>query len=331
MLTRTTIFLLLSLLSSQARTWISADDRKIDAHLVAANTEEVILNRAGKKFRLPLTDLSSADQNYLADLRTLHADNGGTGPIRGLFGVPLIAGQRIEAEAPLSKETTTLLSKNKVPPTGLKIALHLPKNFDPSKPQKVLWPTGGLNHDREWKAGNIANLNRYSPPALERGWIVITADTNQGNPAEVKAFNHPGIKAFYLEVIAELTGVWPNFKRWRHAACGFSGGSKVSCYTICTLRAAKANVVGQFLGGCNFSLAPQAMDMAGIKPADLAKVKLFYSAGKDDDFLNPTSALHVINSSKESGYKHIREEWYDGAHTLNYTEFAKALDWFAED
>ena len=64
--------LLIICLSAQARVFTDAKGREINAELVAHSGEKIVLNRAGKKFTVPISMFSSADQVYI---RNWIADN----------------------------------------------------------------------------------------------------------------------------------------------------------------------------------------------------------------------------------------------------------------
>lgn len=51
----------------EARTWTAADGRKIEAEFVTADASSVTIDRAGRTFKIPLTNLSSADQEFVRE------------------------------------------------------------------------------------------------------------------------------------------------------------------------------------------------------------------------------------------------------------------------
>ncbi|MEM9281582.1 MAG: hypothetical protein AAGA96_07150 [Verrucomicrobiota bacterium] len=56
--------------SAQTRVFTSSDGRQIEAEVVSVSDTETVIKRGTKRFTVPLTSLSDADQKFLADWRT---------------------------------------------------------------------------------------------------------------------------------------------------------------------------------------------------------------------------------------------------------------------
>lgn len=318
------VFILLCA-SAPAREWTSSDGKTIEAELKEVTTEEVILMMGRKEFTLPISRLSEQDQAYLQTVIEEKLTVGWR-----LFGQKLEQGKANLIEVELSPETQKALSANKLPPTRIKLEIHLPKDFDPSKAQKVFWPAGGINNEKERLAGNFRRLARMAGQALEAGYIVIAADTEHGNPRETTIAVQTGDAAFHQEVIDRITAEWPEFKNWMHATGGNSSGAKASFFRVAHLLAAEANVKGVFLGGCNQSMASAAAEEAGIRGREFRQVRVWFSTGDEDKLVNASSKERVLSEIKDAGFKEIRNEGFEGGHGMNEEELAKALAWFAE-
>jgi len=54
---------------SDARTFTSADGRTMEADAVSVTSDTAIIKRGNRQFTIPLSSLSQADQEYLAEWR----------------------------------------------------------------------------------------------------------------------------------------------------------------------------------------------------------------------------------------------------------------------
>ncbi|GHC43394.1 hypothetical protein [Roseibacillus persicicus] len=314
---------------ANAREWTSNDGKKITADLVRTEGDTVVLLMRGKEFKIPLDRLSEADQEYVREESENAEEEASVGAL-SLFGQELKAGSLNNIETDLSEKTQRSLSDNKLQPTKIKIALSLPADFDPSKPQKVFWPVGGINNEKERLSGNIARISAMSAKALAAGYVVIAADTEHGNPRETTIAIWEGDADFHAEVIEKIAAEWPEFMNWTHACGGFSSGSKGSFFRTAQLLANDLTVSGVFLGGCNQPFADLALEESGARKSAFKKVKAWVSWGDSDNLVNQSQTDTVTSGIKSAGYRQIRDEKFTGGHTINQDEFAKALAWFDE-
>jgi len=287
-----------------------------------------VLKKAGKEYRVPLEKLSEEDQEFLENRGAEE-----TAPSEGswsILGKEIKPGEDVEAVGDLDDKVARALSGNKLKPSQVKIRVRLPSDFDPAKPQKVFWAVGGINNEEERLRGNIATFSRGNTP-YAKGWIIVSADTEHGNPRESTVKQCKGDKEFHLFVIEELTKVWPEFKNWKHACGGHSSGAKGSYFRIAQLLKAKANVVGGFFSGCNQSMAQMAGDETGVRKSGFKKVKAFQSTGDKDGLVDASKIERVSSGMKSAGIRQIRSKTFPGAHVMSQEQLGEAMDWFAEE
>ncbi len=66
--------------SLNARTWTSTEGKKIEAEFVSGDSKKVTINRGGRNFTLPLSNLSPADQEFARGKIKSMAPGKGTEP-----------------------------------------------------------------------------------------------------------------------------------------------------------------------------------------------------------------------------------------------------------
>ncbi len=317
---------LTNFLYAQTRIWTSHDGKKIEAELVKVDGANVVLLMQGKEFRVPSDRLSPEDQAFLKQSPpTAPAATGSN--VGELFGTKLVPGQKVDVTGPLNEKTIKALDGNKLKPTKMKIRLQIPADFDPNKPQKVFWAVAAINNEGEQRAGNIGATDRWKG-AYAKGWLVIGADTEHGNPSEFGASEHKHDHEFHRQVIAEITQVWPNFKTWKHVCGGHSGGAKMAFFRIAQLLDAKVNVVGGFFSGCNACYASAAIKETGIRASDFRDVKGFQSTGDKDHLVNADHIKSVTQEMQANGFKKIESKTFPGGHSMSAEQLGEAVDWF---
>jgi hypothetical protein len=328
------LVLLLVSASLEARTWKSSDGREIDAELVRVDGDVVLLLMGEKEFRVPVERLSDADQEFL---KTAAPSSGGgkaraDGAAPGsLFGEELVVGKIVTATGELSDGVKRALSGNGLKPAKMVISVMLPEGFDPTKPQKVFWGVGGINNEAERLKGNLGVFNRGVKTAVPKGWVLIGADTEHGNPRETTIAEWEGDVEFHQQVVEEMVRVWPGFKSWQHVCGGFSSGSKASFFRVAQLLKEEVNVVGAFFGGCNQSLALAANDETRMRKSAFRKTRAWISSGKTDKLVSEGHDKSVEAGIDAAGYRPVRLEKYEGGHSFSTEEFVKALDWFVAE
>ncbi len=310
---------------SEAREWTSSDGKTIEADLVRSTDDEVVLMMNGKEFTIPLSRLSQSDRDFVKEASAAAAVTKMT-----LFGQKLEVGQVNNFEIDLSEDAQKDLSDNKLAPSKIKIQLLLPPGFDPDQEQMVFWPVGGINNENERLKGNLGRFRAMSQEALKAGYVVIAADTEHGNPRETTIGIQEGDHAFHSDLIERVSAEWPQFKTWKHACGGNSSGAKGSFFRVAQLLANDVNVVGGFFAGCNGCYAEQAFDESGARKSALKPVKAWVSTGMQDKLVSREYNAKVVGQMESSGYRTIRNEFFEGGHGMSTAEFAKALAWFKE-
>ncbi len=320
------LFTLSFQLDGLARIWTAVDGRTIEADLVRVDGEVAVLLMRGKEVRVPFSKLSEKDVEFLKE----QAEKPAVVEASELFGVKLVAGKTMEASGDLDEKTMAALSGNKLKPEKVKIKVSLPDDFDPAKPQSVFWTVGGINNEAERLRGNLGVFRRGAM-AAQKGWVVISADTEHGNPRESTVKICKGDDDFHFFVIEEMTKIWPNFKEWKHACGGHSSGAKASFFRISQLLKADANVVGGFFSGCNGAYATMASEETKVRKSAWRKVKGFQSTGDKDKLVSAKYIENVTSGMKDGGIKLIRSKTFPGGHSMSSEQLGEALDWFLEE
>ena len=303
--------------------WTSADGKSIEAEFLRLDEKSVVLEMDGREFVVPLERLIEADQEKA---RTLEGQRG----LSVLYGQVLKPGHN-EVVGELSAKTLALFSKHKHPVTGVRIVVYLPEGFDRLQPQKILWPGVGLNNEAEWKKGAAGSANWYKSQLGETDWVVIGANTNQGNPTERKGEGNPeATAAFNAEVLAAILKMWPEMRGWKHVTAGFSAGGKQSYYRLAHFLQAEIPVTGLFLCGVNQCLAEGARESYGLGRKAFRDIPVFFSTGETDKLVPEGSLVRVMEETKDAGFGPIRSESYPGGHVMNFEHLKMALDWFSE-
>jgi predicted esterase len=323
----------LFLATASARVWTDTTGRKIDAEIVRVEGDQAVVNLKGKEVKLPLARLSADDRKFAEEWqKTQPAEK--AAPVGAVSVCDTLLkpdGAVTTVQEPLSAATLKKFSKADAKPTQLKIAIALPAGFDPTKPQHVMWVSAPINSEDERKRGNIAAIDGYAGLATQAGWVVIAADTDQGNPRLEDNQNSQGSDlAVHKQAVEALTKAWPAFKSWKFACCGFSGGAKATYFRAGDLLACELDVVGLFLGGCNQDMTANARDETGYRKSGLKKVRVFISNGKADNISTVDHATKVKESVESQGYGEVRLELFEGGHSLNREEFGRAMAWFKE-
>jgi predicted esterase len=325
----------LFLSAANARVWTDTTGRKIDAEIVKLEGDQVVVNFKGREVKLPLAKLSADDRKFAEEWQksqpAAEKKEAPAGEL-SLCGTPLKAdGSVTTVEEALSAAALKKFSKADTKPAKLKLAVALPAGFDPAKPQHVMWVSAPINNEGERKSGNIGAIGGYAGAATQAGWVVIAADTDQGNPRlEDNQNSEGGDLAVHKQAVEALAKAWPAFKSWKFACCGFSGGAKATFFRAGDLLACDLQVVGLFLGGCNQDMTANAREETGFRKSGFKKTRVFISNGKTDNISTVDHATKVKDSVESQGYGDVKLELFDGGHSLNRDEFGKAMAWFKE-
>lgn len=318
--------------NAETRTWTDVQGRKIEAELIRASDTEVVVKLRGKEVSIPLAKLSEEDREYVDEWLEENAD-GGDGPDNGDGGADrlLFDGKTLKTGGELNlfeyeydEEDRVILSKLKPSPkdTGWKLAIAVPDDFDPTKPQRVFVANTAVNNDEQRLAGNVGVFGMYAPACAASGWICIAYDTSLGRAEH----NHDLISA-----MQKLAEEWPQFRTWEFAVGGFSGGAKACFDPLAFLVKNDYKTVGAFLGGCNDgSFCERAKERYNARSSGFRTVKAFISTGDNDNLVSEDHVEKLINAIKTGGIREIRSEFFEGGHQLHRIHFEEALKWFSE-
>ena len=334
---------------AEARTWTDAAGRTVEADLVRVDGGNAVLKMDGKEVPVPLTRLSGQDKRFVDDWKKSQPAGGpvtpaagpanpGTAPATGaaggsgltVCGVPMKLGGSVNiVEEPLSPSAVRGFAKAAPKPTTLKIGIALPANFDPEKPQHVMWVSAAINSEGERKHGNIGALGHYVKTAIAAGWLVVAADTELGNPRlEDNQNSAGGDLAVHQQAVEALAKAWPKFKTWEFACCGFSGGAKATFYRVGDLIASHLNVIGMFLAGCNQNMTAAACQETRCPIGKLHKVNVYIINGQKDD-VSTVAHAQTVERGLKGAYGKVKLVLFDAGHNMNQAEFGKAIAWFA--
>ena len=313
--------------SPSARTWTDNDGRSIEAEIVAANELQVTVNKGGKEFKLPLARLSDKDREFVkqwldeqedkAEEKDADKPVGAADGKLTFDGKPLMAGGKTNHfEYDYSPEQLAGVRKAKGKDTGYKIALALPADFNPAKPQKIFVVCTAVNDAKQGLAGNVGMMGFFGKQCAANGWVCLAYDTNLGRQ------DHDGDLMAAME---KINGQWPQFKTWDFAVGGFSGGAKACFFPCAYLLKNEYKVVGAFLAGCNEDRSGAGQDAYRVPKSAWKNIKVFLgNPSYKADYAPPVAA-----SLKKNGMSVIRAEVHNGKNSLDYTQFAAALKWFA--
>ena len=200
-----------------------------------------------------------------------------------------------------------------------------------AKPMRVLWVSSAINNEGERKAGNKSSMHWFAATAVSKGWVVVAADTDIGNPIRPEEERAEGSDvAVQHQAVELLSAAWPGFKDSAFACCGHSGGAKVSFKRIGHLIAAGLDVKGGFFSGCNDDFTAKAFAEVRFSKSKLRKARAFISNGREDDISTVAHAQNV-RDSVEQNFGDVRLELFDGNHHMVKQEhLVQALAWFTE-
>jgi predicted esterase len=201
---------------------------------------------------------------------------------------------------------------------SLKGVIALPEGFDPKKPWPILLVTAsqGSSAVQSWPA--------YTNVALREGWIVTAVD---GPKATLEQDTYLFSRAMISALLEHLRRSWPQSKSWPIVCGGFSGGAKRAAMTAADLVAARDNVIGVFMSGCNRDHATQGYRVSNPGPAFL-DIPMFLSNGIGDPIANPQHGATVKQSLEQNGFRKVRLEAHPGQHQLDTNHLRVALQWF---
>ncbi len=312
--------LLVMSFSVQGRTWTDLKGRTIEADLIRVEGESVILRRNGVEMSVKIQSLSETDQEFI---KNGEETTNQSPPGLTLAGKPLEKGGKMNlVEKPFSPDTIKALSRIRGNRQDtLKLAVSVPDDFDPAKPQKIFVVVTAVNNEEEKARGNIGKFGMYGNICTKLGWVCIAIDSNIGDPDGDYAME----EAFRL-----LTEEWPGIESSVFVTGGFSGGAKGCWNQACWLMKQKYNVTGVFMAGCNEDYSERCRQEKRSSTSRFRKVRVFLSMGKADNIATIKQSENVLSSLKSNGIRKQRSAVHPGGHSLHEPHFEQALKWFAE-
>jgi hypothetical protein len=328
---------------ANARVWHDTLNRSWEGEFVRVEAGSAIFLVNGKEYPFALQNLSAPDRLLIVQLSSSRqkaaatpapaqaqpspagsqvAAAAGAGGMT-FAGTTLVPGQTVEATIKLDENRKKFISVyygNK-PTSIIKTAIAVPKDFDPSKPQRVLITSASTTGN----GLSIPNMRTYTQAALDRGWVVMSADGEFGKPGD----DGIGFRAELLyAMLAMLDVTWPQAKgTWSFATAGFSGGAGYASHQACSMTAQKWRVIGMLLMNGNYSPDMWEKYIKGPK-APMHKIPVFYSAGQSDDVCKPEFMKNTIQQAKKGGFHNLRSEWHPGGHAPYAPHISEALQWF---
>jgi hypothetical protein len=313
---------------SWSRTWTDASGKSIDAEIVSADEKSVTIEKAGKEFTIPLEKLSEKDREFVTEWveeqegeeapQTAGSTKKGTADT--FDGKPLVKGGKVNLyHYDYSAEVLEEVKKTKMTDTGFRVAIAVPADFDPAKPQKVFIVNAAGNNQQQLTSGNTGMMGSYAKACTDAGWVCLAYDTNIGRSKH------------YYDIIGTfnmLDDVWPDLKKWQFAVGGFSGGAKGSFDTGAFLIRNEHIVIGALLIGCNEDRSESCKKRHRAPSSGYRNMKVFMSTGDTDHYVSASSVKSVISSLKSNGLRNVRSEIFKGGHTIHQPHITDALKWF---
>lgn len=332
----------------ETRTWTDIDGKKIEAAMLGFDNEKVSLSLKGKVVEVPLWRLSKEDQDFA---RGWEDEGGGFGgdddednevkeggndklkeadkprlpPGSSTFdGQELITGGKVNLyEYKYDDELLAKIKKKyKAEDTGYRIAISVPADFDPNKPQKVIIILGATNNAKQAADGNTAAQKFYAGWAVSKGWVCIGYDSNIGLAAVHDAAN--------VCAVEKLKQAWPGIQGWPIATGGNSGGAKGALREICLIKNMGLQARGVFMGGCNYAgnLAT-GRSVYKLSKKDLKDIR-FYSSYYEGPQDADATIKGVISTIKGEGGDIIKDVRFKDSFDERKNQFQLALEWFEQ-
>lgn len=323
----------------QARVWTDTLQRTWDGDFLRMEGANAIFLVRGQEFPFPLVNLSAADRMFITNqaapatkpaqgVPPAGAPAAGPAPAAAgsldFLGVTLQPGKTLEgtAKAPVGAAKSLAFYYNK-PSEIVKVAVAVPPEFDPAKPQRLLITSASSSGD----GLSIKNMNTYTAAALARGWMVMSADGEGGKPKN----DNPGFReALLFTMLTAVEAKWPKAKTtWSVATAGFSGGAGYASNQAVVLVNHGWQDIGMLL--MNSAYSPMNWEnQKGLKfsSAKMHKVPIFVSAGETDKTQTMAQIQPTFGALKKTGYKRTRMETHPGGHSVSKEHITLALEWF---
>ncbi len=320
----------LSIAVSHGATWSDIQNRTWEGDFVRLQGVNAIFLVGGKEYPFPSANLSPASRAAIQAMLAPKAPTPAAAPVaqpakEPRFGdVLLVPGKTVNGELPLDdswKKAFVKTAGQEI--SSIKFAVAVPSDFDPAKPQKVLFTSAS-------SSGNglsIPNMNSYVKAANAKGWIVMSADSPLGKPKNDNVIFRQNLLTLLTN---ELNNKFPKAgKTWRVATAGFSGGAGYASNQALLLCKFEWKVSGMLL--MNNSYQPVQWESAVKPPKTVAhKIPVFFSSGETDNVAKPDSVKDALKITERGGYKTTRIAWHPGGHNVEEEHISQALAWFDE-
>lgn len=352
------IVLMILISSAGARVWTDTTGRSIEADMVRVEGNSVVLRKAGGEVRCPTNRFCRTDLDYIRDWQSKNAEPAAASAVaspafaseptapgaspaasvtppapvappaapKGLCiqGKPLVAGGQINTyEFTYSPEDLSFLKRRKSLETRYKIAIAVPSDFDPKKPQRVFICSAPSNSQTEQRAGDFAAMSLYAKTCVDNGWVCMATDCDLGNDTVSDRDMVCSLQVLHKE--------WPGMTGWDYAVGGFSGGAKACFFPCATLLREKYKVIGVFMAGCNQDFSEMSRRELKAPLAGYKNIRAYLSAGSKDTIAPPSSVTAVKKSLKSNGIHDSRMVVHEGGHCMFQPHFEEALKWFESD
>lgn len=200
------------------------------------------------------------------------------------------------------------------------VSIGVPPGFDRAHRHPMFYTS--VTGDR-W-VPNAWSVRNYYPAAAEEGWVVFTADGDHW-PAEDTIVWRLAMMGVALRATATL---WPGSHHWPLATGGYSGGSKLSFYTLAFAAKVHRPVAGLFLGGCNESVFRDALAMMRLDAGPFSQLPVFLSIGEHDTVAPPERSQQVMLALQRMGLRRVVAATHPGGHQLVADHVTQALRFF---
>ena len=328
---------------AHGRVWTDSLKRTWDGDFLRVDGANAVFMVRGQEYPFPLANLSAADKAFisaqtaaatkppagsppaanLAGAAATGSASAAGGPL-DFLGVTLQPGKTVEGTAkapPVAAKSLAFYYKK--PSDTVKVAIAVPQDFDPSKPQRLLITSASSSGD----GLSIKNMGTYTATALARGWVVMSADGENGKPQ----YDNPGFReALLLTLLSAAEAKWPKAKTtWSVATAGFSGGAGYASNQSLILVNEGWQDIGTLL--MNSTYNPQSWEHTkGLKfsAGKMHKIPVFVSGGETDNTQKLGQIKPAFDALKKAGYKKTRMETHPGGHSPSKEHIAQALEWF---
>ena len=332
--------------SAHARVWTDTQRRTWDGDFLRIEGANAVFMVRGQEYPFPLTNLSAADRTFINNATAAASKPSATLPgaqpsgvtkpapsapvapaaagALDFLGVTILPGKTVQgmAKAPPSS-AKSLEFYYKKPSDTVKVAIAVPQDFDPVKPQRLLITSASSSGD----GFSIKNMGTYTAAALARGWMVMSADGENGKPQ----YDNPGFREALLNTLLDaVEKKWPKAKAtWSVATAGFSGGAGYASNQALILVNAGWQEIGMLLMNSAYNpLSWQHEKGLKYSAGKLHKIPIFVSGGDTDKTQTVAQIRQAFDALKKAGYKKTRMETHPGAHRPSPEHITQALEWF---